>query len=568
MIVAVARPQRMTAAGDAGRVHSIETLGIDHDQRISCIKCTIDHIRLIPNGDRLRRCSSPPQLAHASAHRDGHHPGRGPARFQRRLTVHTGERTGRSPKDKFLEDSPGIHDSIDWGKVNQPVSPPHFAAVEGLVRDYLGKREALFRFDGYAGADPKYRLKVSVISEEAWQCLFAKTLFINAEPADLADFEPDWIILDACNLRLKDFARYGLNSDLAILQSLERRIVLIAGTRYAGEIKKSIFYAMNYDLPDMDVFPMHCSANVDRSDPSNVALFFGLSGTGKTTLSADPDRPLIGDDEHGWSDKGVFNIEGGCYAKCIRLSREGEPQIWDAIRFGSLLENVVLDPITREPDYDDGSVTENTRVTYPVGFIPGAVVPSVCGHPKNVIFLTADAYGVLPPVSKLTEAQAMYYFVNGYTSKLAGTEAGVTEPQPNFSPCFGGPFLPRPPMVYARWLASRIKEHGTDVWLLNTGWTGGPYGVGTRFKLKYTRTFVEAILGGSLRVCPMEEDPIFGLWMPTEVTGVPRDLLNPRHTWSDQEAYERKARHLAGLFRKNDANYDIAQDVRAAGPRV
>lgn len=483
------------------------------------------------------------------------------------IVCDTGERTGRSPADKFLEDSPSIHDTIDWGKVNQPVSAENFQRIEKLALNHLNKREELFRFDGYAGADPDYRLKVSVITEEAWHNLFAKTLFINAEPDDLATFDPDWTILNACNLKIDNHEDYGLKSSLAIVQSLEQKKVIIIGTRYAGEIKKSIFYAMNYDLPDMGVFPMHCSANVSKDDDHNVALFFGLSGTGKTTLSADPDRKLIGDDEHGWSDKGIFNIEGGCYAKCINLSEESEPQIWNAIRFGSVLENVVLDPKTRVPDYDSAEKTENTRVTYPVRFIEDAVIPSVGAHPKNVIFLTADAFGVLPPVAKLTREQAMYYFINGYTSKLAGTEAGVTEPMPNFSPCFGGPFLPRPPMVYARMLADRIEKHTSDVWLLNTGWTGGPYGVGSRFKLKYTRTFVSAILDGSLRGQDFGPDDIFGLNIPKDVPGVPREVLQPRGTWEDKDAYDAKAADLARRFRNNDEKYDMADDVRAAGPR-
>lgn len=315
----------------------------------------------------------------------------------------------------------------------------------------------------------------------------------------------------------------------------------------------------------MNVFPMHCSANVAKDDPSNVALFFGLSGTGKTTLSADPDRKLIGDDEHGWSNDGVFNIEGGCYAKCIKLRPETEPEIFNAIRFGSVLENVVLDGQSA-PDYDDGSKTENTRVTYPVNFIDDAEIPSVGGHPKNVVFLTADAFGVLPPVSKLTPEQAMYYFVNGYTSKLAGTEAGVTEPQPNFSPCFGGPFMPRPPMVYAEWLAKRISENNADVWLLNTGWTGGPYGVGERFSLPWTRTFVRRILDGSLRDAPTVDHPIFGLAMPTAVEGVPSEVLDPRNTWEDKAAYDVQAKDLAAKFRANDGRFELSDDVRSAGP--
>ncbi len=484
------------------------------------------------------------------------------------LMCDTGDRTGRSPGDKFLEDTPGVHDSIDWGKVNQPISPENFARLEEKARAYLAGKDDLYRFDGFAGADAAYRLRVSVITEEAWHSLFAKTLFINARPEDLDGFDPDWTILNACNLQLDDFAEYGLKSPLAIVQSLEQKKVIIFGTRYAGEIKKSIFYAMNYDLPEMGVFPMHCSANVARDDDSSVALFFGLSGTGKTTLSADPNRNLIGDDEHGWSDRGVFNVEGGCYAKCIKLSKEGEPEIWDAIRFGSVLENVVLDPDSREPDYDSAAKTENTRVTYPVNFIENAVIPSVGGHPKNVIFLTADAFGVLPPVAKLTPEQAMYFFINGYTSKLAGTEAGVTEPQPNFSPCFGGPFLPRPPMVYADMLVERVRKHGSDVWLLNTGWTGGPYGKGRRFRLAYTRAFVTAILDGSLREAEYETHPIFGLHIPKQAPNVPSDVLNPRQTWDDGEAYDIKAKDLARRFRENDAKYEISDAVRAAGPKV
>ncbi|MCC6910136.1 MAG: phosphoenolpyruvate carboxykinase (ATP) [Phycisphaerales bacterium] len=480
----------------------------------------------------------------------------------------TGSRTGRSPNDKFLEDTPGIHDSIWWGKVNRPMAPHHFDELLARATDYLQQREDVFEFRGSAGADPQNRLNVRVITEQAWHSLFARTLFIPpADDRHAASIKADWTIINVCNMQVDDWQDLGLNGPVGILQSLERRIVLIFGTHYAGEIKKSIFYAMNYDLPARGVFPMHCSANVASSDPSNVALFFGLSGTGKTTLSADPERRLIGDDEHGWSETGVFNFEGGCYAKCIRLSEEGEPQIWNAIRFGSVLENVVLDD-RRRPDYDDGSLTENTRVTYPVEFIPNAQLPSVCGHPKNVIFLTADAFGVLPPVSKLTREQAMYYFVNGYTSKLAGTEAGVTEPQPNFSPCFGGPFLPRPPKVYADMLAERIDTHGTSVWLLNTGWSGGPYGIGSRFKLAYTRAMVSSILDGTLGIGQFAPDKVFGLAIPESVKGVPNDVLHPRSTWKDKAAYDAKALELARRFRENDANYDLPADVRAAGPRV
>ena len=329
------------------------------------------------------------------------------------LACDTGDRTGRSPNDKFLEDTASIHGNIDWGKVNQPISPENFDALEALAMDHLRQRRDLFRFDGFAGADPAYRCKVSVFAEEAWHSLFAKTLFINAEAKDLANWSPDWTIVNAGSLRLTDPAKYGVKGPVAIIQSLDRKKVIILGTRYAGEIKKSIFYAMNYDLPDRGVFPMHCSCNVDRADPKNVAIFFGLSGTGKTTLSADASRDLVGDDEHGWSDKGVFNIEGGCYAKCIKLSKAGEPEIWDAIRFGSVLENTEVSPVTRVPDYDSTKRTENTRATYPLHHIANARTPSMAGHPSNVIFLSADAYGVLPPLSKLTPEQAQYYFLNG-----------------------------------------------------------------------------------------------------------------------------------------------------------
>ena len=484
------------------------------------------------------------------------------------LNCDTGARTGRSPDDKYLEDTAKIHGNIAWGKVNQPVSAAHFDAIYAKVMEYMRAKKDVFRFDGYADADTKYRLKVSVFTEEAWHSLFAKTLFINAEPNELPNWSNDWTIIDASRLELEDPAKYGVKNKLCIVQSLERKLVLIVGTRYAGEIKKSIFYAMNYDLPEVGVFPMHCSANVAKDDPSNVAVFFGLSGTGKTTLSADPKRRLIGDDEHGWSDRGVFNFEGGCYAKCINLSQEGEPQIWNAIRFGSVIENVVVDPVTRVPNYDSAARTENTRVTYPLDFVPDAVMPSVGAHPKNVVFLSADAFGVLPPVAKLTPEQAQYYFVNGYTSKLAGTEAGVKEPTPNFSACFGGPFMPREPMAYAAMLAEKLKQHGSAVWLINTGWTGGPYGVGSRFKLSYTRAILSAVLDGSLANATFVEHPVFGLHMPTAVPGVPTEVLDPRNTWADKAAYDAKAKDLATRFRANDAKYTLSDAVRTAGPKA
>ena len=499
-------------------------------------------------------------------------------------TCLTGDRTGRSPNDKFLEEVASIKPKIWWGKNNQPLSTAGFDLALKLAVDHLNQRPKLYGFEGFAGADPKYRCSVRVVAEQAWHSLFASTLFIKQGSASAGgpkdgsgtlfgksapDFKHDWLILNAGRRRLTadEAKQIGVKGPVLIAQSISRKIVVILGSEYAGEMKKSIFYALNYDLPEVGVFPMHCSANVDKKDPANVALFFGLSGTGKTTLSADPNRALIGDDEHGWSDRGVFNFEGGCYAKCIKLSKEGEPQIWNAIKFGSVLENTVIDPVTRLPDYDSVKLTENTRVTYPVDFIDGAVIPSVGGHPKNVVFLTADAYGVIPPVAKLTPEQAMYYFINGYTSKLAGTEAGVTEPQPNFSACFGGVFLPRPPIEYAKMLADKIKKHGTQVWLLNTGWSGGAYGVGKRFSLKYTRAMVTAILNGSLAKASYSPDPIFNPPLPATVPDVPAEVLNPRNTWKNGADYDAQAKKLAKLFRENDAKFEMPEAVRSAGPK-
>ncbi|GAB4383869.1 MAG: phosphoenolpyruvate carboxykinase (ATP) [Phycisphaerales bacterium] len=489
------------------------------------------------------------------------------------LVCNTGSRTGRSPADKYLADEASVHDKIWWGPVNKPMDRARFDRAVEIATEYLNSLDRVFVFEGFAGADTDHRLGVRVVAGMAWHAQFAQTLFIRpGSPADAGDgsWKHDWTILAAGKRELTkaEQEELGLSSPILIAQSLERRIVVILGTQYAGEIKKSIFYAMNFDMPEKGVFPMHCSCNVDRNDPTNVALFFGLSGTGKTTLSADPARGLIGDDEHGWGPNGVFNFEGGCYAKCIRLSREGEPQIWNAIRFGSVLENVVIDEQTREPNYDDASITENTRVTYPVDYIPGAVIPSVCDHARNIIFLTADAFGVLPPVSRLTPAQAMYYFINGYTSKLAGTEAGVTEPQPNFSPCFGGPFLPRRPSEYARMLAERIQKHQANVWLLNTGWTGGPYGTGHRFALRYTRQMVSEILSGQLTRAEFDPDEIFGLPIPRKVNGVPSEVLHPQNTWKDKQAYREQAVKLAHLFKANAQKYQLTPEVQAAGPKV
>ncbi|MFN7020115.1 MAG: phosphoenolpyruvate carboxykinase (ATP) [Phycisphaerales bacterium] len=488
------------------------------------------------------------------------------------LVCKTGDRTGRSPKDKHLENVSSYADKIWWGAVNQPVTTEQFDAALAIAADHLNKQDRLYIFEGFVGADPTHRLGVQVVCEQAWHCLFARTLFIpqgSAAAGSDSNWKHDWTVINAGRRRLTtdEQKRCGAKGPVLIVQSLSRKLVVILGTEYAGEIKKSLFYAMNYDMPEAGVFPMHCSANVDKNDASNVALFFGLSGTGKTTLSADPNRALIGDDEHGWSDRGVFNFEGGCYAKCIKLSREGEPQIWNAIRFGSVLENVVIDPESRIPDFDSAAIAENSRATYPIDYIQDAVIPSVGGHPRNVIFLTADAYGVIPPVSKLTREQAMYYFINGYTSKLAGTEAGVKDPEPNFSPCFGQPFLPRPPKVYAEMLADKIARHNANVWLLNTGWTGGKYGEGQRFKLAYTRAFVTSILNGTLAGARFSPDAIFGLPIPDAVPGVPSEVLNPRNTWKDGAAYDAMARKLAAGFRENDRKFEMSDAVRAAGPR-
>jgi phosphoenolpyruvate carboxykinase (ATP) len=481
------------------------------------------------------------------------------------FVVRTGKYTGRSPGDKFIVDDDQTHDLVDWGKVNQPFSPDAFARLQERVDSYLSERKT-YVFDGFAGADPTYRRHVRVISEYAWHSLFARQLFIRPEPGQDVSGEPDFTIIDAAEFKA-DPAGDGTKTETFIIADFTRRIVLIGGTEYAGEIKKSVFTIMNYLLPGQDVFPMHCSASTDPRGAS--ALFFGLSGTGKTTLSADPKRDLIGDDEHGWSDRGIFNFEGGCYAKCINLSEAKEPQIWSAIRFGAVLENVVLDPLTRRPRYDDGSLTENTRAAYPVDFIPGALVPSVGGHPDTVIFLTADAFGVLPPISRLTSAQAMYHFLSGYTSKLAGTERGVTEPQTTFSTCFAQPFLPLHPEVYAKMLGERLEKHKAACYLVNTGWSGGPYGVGHRIRLELTRAMVAAAINGILKNVPSVPDPTFGVLVPRECPGVPPTLLQPRATWPDGGAYDRQAHDLASRFAANFTRFaGVSDEIKAAGPAL
>jgi phosphoenolpyruvate carboxykinase (ATP) len=480
------------------------------------------------------------------------------------LVAYTGKYTGRSPKDKFTVKDPVTAELVNWGEVNQAFDPEKFDALyERVVASLQGKE--LFVQDLFAGADSKYRLPVRVINEYAWHNLFVRALFVRPTAEELKTHHPEFTIVSAPEFQ-GDPQRDGTRSEAFVIVNFTRKIILIGGTKYAGEMKKSIFGIMNFLLPPNNVFPMHCSANVGKNGVT--ALFFGLSGTGKTTLSADPERLLIGDDEHGWSATGIFNFEGGCYAKCIKLSKESEPQIWNAIRFGSVLENVTLDKETHVPDYNDDSRTENTRCAYPVDYIDGAVIPGIGGHPKNVIFLTADAFGVLPPISKLSTDQAMYHFLSGYTAKVAGTEAGVKEPQPNFSTCFGSPFMPLRPKVYAEMLGRRMQEHGTQCWLVNTGWFGGPYGTGSRMKLPYTRAMVNAAIEGTLEKAEFETDPAFGLTVPKAVPGVPTEFLRARDAWKDKAAYDKAAADLSARFAKNFEKFDVPANIRAAGPGI
>lgn len=478
------------------------------------------------------------------------------------IRVTTGKYTGRSPKDKFIVEEPSVKDKIDWGSVNQPISETQFFNLYKKVLQYLKEKE-MYLFKGYAGADPEYQLPIDVYTEYAWHNLFAHQLFVRPTENDLVNHQAQFTLYFAPTFKA-DPKIDGVHSETFIIISFEHRVVLIGGTEYAGEMKKSIFTVMNYFLPEANILSMHCSANVGKN--GDVALFFGLSGTGKTTLSTDPNRRLIGDDEHGWSPKGVFNIEGGCYAKCIHLSKEKEPQIFHAIGFGAVLENVIVDPNTRIADYDDGSLTENTRAAYPIEAIENIVKPSIAGHPSTIIFLTADAFGVLPPVAKLTKEQAMYHFLSGYTSKLAGTERGVTSPEATFSACYGAPFLPLPPLRYAKMLGKLIDEHQVKVFLVNTGWTGGEYGVGNRISLTYTRKIVQAIVENQLNDIETIKDPIFGLNIPTSVAGVPKEILFPKNTWNDQNAYERKAIELANHFKANFKKFNhTSQNIEKLG---
>ena len=482
------------------------------------------------------------------------------------LACQTGLHTGRSPNDKFIVREPSSEAEIAWGKVNRPMEPAQF---ETLHKDLLSslKGKELFVLDCFAGADPTYRLPVRVINELAWHNLFCRNLFID-DPAAAAAASPEFTIIDSPGFKA-DPKRHGSNSDVMIALSFAKKLVLIAGSSYAGEMKKSIFSVLNFILPLRNVLSMHCSANIGKG--GDTALFFGLSGTGKTTLSSDPDRMLIGDDEHGWSDRGVFNFEGGCYAKTIRLSAEAEPQIYATTRrFGTVLENVVVNEQTRELNLDDDRYTENTRAAYPISFIDNAVASGQGGHPRNVVMLTADAFGVLPPISRLTPETAMYHFLSGYTAKVAGTEKGVTEPKATFSTCFGAPFLPLQPSRYARMLGEKIARHNARVWLVNTGWTGGSYGVGKRMKIAHTRAMIRAALSGALDGVQYEKDPIFNLDIPTSCPDVPSDVLKPRTTWAHGAAYDEQAAKLARMFVENFKTFEqgVTAEVLAAGPNA
>lgn len=484
------------------------------------------------------------------------------------LVIRTGEFTGRAPKDKFIVKDEISATTVHWNEFNIPIDEKHYQIIYKKIVDYLNARSELWVRDGYACAEPRYRLNIRMINETPWLNLFGYNMFLRPEEEELDNFKPDWHILAAPGLHL-DADECGTRQHNAAVISFKHRTILIAGSGYTGETKKGIFTVLNYILPhDRDVLSMHCSANI--GEKGDTALFFGLSGTGKTTLSADPGRKLIGDDEHGWNDNGVFNFEGGCYAKCIDLSPEKEPAIYQAIRHGALVENTVFYAGTNVIDFSTCTITENTRVSYPLHYISNAVEPSTGGIPENIFFLTCDAYGVLPPVSKLTPAQAMYQFISGYTAKVAGTEAGVTEPKSTFSACFGAPFLPLHPGRYAAMLGEKLKKHRVNVWLVNTGWTGGAYGSGSRIKLAYTRAMISAALDGKLDAVAYETHPVFGVAVPTSCPGVPAEILNPRNTWADGEAYDKAAVQLAQQFVNNFQKYasGVTKEVLAAGPKI
>jgi phosphoenolpyruvate carboxykinase (ATP) len=519
----------------------------------------------LPLGNAIFNATTPVLYEHAVRRGEAVIAARGP------LVADTGKFTGRSPKDKFIVRDADTDALIEWGPVNQEMTHEHFERLQEDMFDVAAERQ-LFVQELYAGADPTVQLPVTVVTERAWHNLFVRNLFIREAAAEAGTLDGydrrPWTVLDLPSFKA-DAARHGSRSSTCVAVDFTKRLVLIANTEYAGEMKKSIFTVLNYALPQVEILPMHCSANVGDGD--DVALFFGLSGTGKTTLSADERRILVGDDEHGWSDDGVFNFEGGCYAKAIELSAEAEPEIYQAsTRFGTVLENVVVAEETRVIDFDDARKTENTRSAYPLSFVGNASHSGRAGHPTHVIFLTADAFGVLPPVSRLTPEQAMYHFLSGYTAKVAGTERGITEPQATFSACFGAPFMPLPPSTYADLLGRRLRKHGSRVWLVNTGWTGGPHGVGSRIKLAYTRAMIDAVLSGALDDAEARPDPVFGVAVPTRVPSVPDEVLDPRRTWSDQAAYDEQARKLAEMFADNFSRLGatVSDEVRAAGPQA
>lgn len=484
------------------------------------------------------------------------------------LVINTGEFTGRSPKDKFTIKDETTVGSVHWNDFNIPMEPRHFDIIFDKITQYINQLPEIWVRDCYACADPRYRLNVRVVNEKPWNNLFAYNLFLRPDDDELENFKPDWHVISAPGLQLNP-AECGTRQHNAAVVSFKHKMILIAGTGYTGETKKGIFTILNYILPhEKNVLSMHCSANMGAD--GDTAVFFGLSGTGKTTLSADPNRKLIGDDEHAWTSDNIFNFEGGCYAKTINLTEEKEPEIFNAIRPGALVENVTFYPGTNRINFDDDAITENTRVSYPLSFISNAQEPSIGSLPKNIFFLTCDAFGVLPPVSKLTPGQAMYQFISGYTAKVAGTEAGVTEPKPTFSACFGAPFLPLHPGKYAEMLGKKMQENNVNVWMINTGWTGGPYGTGSRMKLKYTRAMITAALEGKLKDAEFDTDPIFGVAIPKECPDVPSEVLHPRNTWTDKNAYDEKAKYLAGLFVKNFAKYadGVTAEILAAAPKA
>ena len=483
------------------------------------------------------------------------------------LVVATGKHTGRSAQDKFIVRDATTEDTVWWGKTNKGMTPEHFAALKADFLKAVGEKDTLFVQDLYGGSQAEHRVRVRVITELAWHNLFIRTLLVRPEASELKDFAPEYTIIDLPSFRA-DPARHGARSETIIAVNFTEKLILIGGTRYAGEMKKSVFGLLNYLLPVDGIMPMHCSANIGPD--GDTAVFFGLSGTGKTTLSADASRTLIGDDEHGWSDTAVFNFEGGCYAKMIRLSEEAEPEIFATTkRFGTVLENVVIDPVTRQLDFDDASLAENSRGSYPIDFIPNASERNLGPVPRNMIFLTADAYAVLPPIAKLTPDQAMYHFLSGYTARVAGTEIGVTEPEATFSTCFGAPFMPRHPSVYGNLLKERIAKGGVDCWLVNTGWTGGQYGVGNRMPIKVTRALLNAALDGSLKNAEFRTDPHFGFQVPVAVPGVDAGILDPRSTWADKAAYDATAARLVGQFVDNFAQFEahVDEGVRQSAPK-